>query len=95
MINLLEAHLREQQKGLRVKYIEYRNLAPLYAQEPVKVCGRKLDNGKYEVWVETPEVQAFRESRPHMALTEFAVAHVLLCARLSILGPQRLHPLGL
>jgi len=55
MTNLLEAHLREQQKGLRVQYIEYRNLAPLYAQEPVKVCGRKLENKKYEVWVETPE----------------------------------------
>lgn len=53
----------------RIAEIEYRNLAPLYCDEPVKLCGRKSpDNGngnagkgrgegegKYELWVETPE----------------------------------------
>ncbi|KAF9631879.1 hypothetical protein BFW01_g2741 [Lasiodiplodia theobromae] len=49
--------------GRRIAQLEYRNLAPLYCDEPVKLCGRKADstNGKankgdkYEVWAETPE----------------------------------------
>lgn len=51
--------------GQRVAEIEYRNLAPLYCDEPVRLCGRKVEpkaNGgkkgwdaKYELWAETPE----------------------------------------
>ncbi|OJD30077.1 prephenate dehydratase protein [Diplodia corticola] len=47
--------------GRRIAQIQYRNLAPLYCDEPVKLCGRKADssssNGqdKYELWAETPE----------------------------------------
>ncbi|OMP89319.1 P-protein [Diplodia seriata] len=52
--------------GRCIAQLEYRNLAPLYCDEPVKLCGRKADpspsNGKsggkgdkYEVWAETPE----------------------------------------
>lgn len=44
------AHLEE-----RIKSIEYRNLAPLYAEEEMKVCGRKKTNGEYEMWVEGKE----------------------------------------
>lgn len=39
----------------RIKSIEYRNLAPLYAEEEMKVCGRKKMNGEYEMWVEGKE----------------------------------------
>ena len=35
--------------------IEYRNLAPLYCSEPIKLCGRQAGENKYDVWVETPE----------------------------------------
>ncbi|KAI9661636.1 MAG: hypothetical protein M1821_008874 [Bathelium mastoideum] len=43
-----------------IKEIEYRNLAPLYATEEMKVCGREIEeNGKserkFEVWVEGAE----------------------------------------
>ncbi|KAK8257769.1 hypothetical protein IWZ00DRAFT_540533 [Phyllosticta capitalensis] len=49
--------------GRRVASIEYRNVAPMYCNEPVKFCGRKAadkSNGedgmeRYYVWVETPE----------------------------------------
>lgn len=52
----------------RIAEIEYRNLAPLYCDEPVKLCGRRSPEngggngkgrgegeGRYELWVETPE----------------------------------------
>lgn len=42
-------------KGERVHFVEYRNLAPLYAHEPIKFCGRKEGENKYEVWAETPD----------------------------------------
>ena len=38
-----------------VEWVEYRNLAPLYAGEKMRVCGRKTGEGKWEVWAETPE----------------------------------------
>jgi len=38
-----------------VERVEYRNLAPLYAGEKMRVCGRKTGEGKWEVWAETLE----------------------------------------
>ena len=32
--------------------IEYRNLAPLYAEEPMKVCGKDKGQGEWDVWIE-------------------------------------------
>ncbi|MCJ1256868.1 hypothetical protein MMC24_004693 [Lignoscripta atroalba] len=32
--------------------IEYRNLAPLYAEEEMKICGRDKGNGVWDVWIE-------------------------------------------
>ncbi|MCJ1483478.1 hypothetical protein MMC06_003645 [Schaereria dolodes] len=32
--------------------IEYRNLAPLYAEEEMKICGRNKENGLWHVWIE-------------------------------------------
>ncbi|GME45725.1 Prephenate dehydratase protein [Neofusicoccum parvum] len=64
LVTLLQNNLPA---GHRIAELEYRNLAPLYCDEPVKLCGRKADpsssngkgrgegEGKYEVWVETPE----------------------------------------
>ncbi|KAI9766815.1 MAG: hypothetical protein M1840_006290 [Geoglossum simile] len=35
--------------------IEYKNLSPLYAEEPLKICGRATSaKGMYELWAETP-----------------------------------------
>jgi len=39
----------------RVKFVEYKNLAPLYCHEPARFCGHQVGEGKYEVWAETPE----------------------------------------
>ena len=36
-----------------IKGVEYRNLAPVYAEEEMRVCGReKGEDGSWEVWVE-------------------------------------------
>jgi hydroxyacyl-ACP dehydratase HTD2-like protein with hotdog domain len=38
-----------------VEEIEYKNLAPLYAEEPLKICGRPAGpEGVYDLWAETP-----------------------------------------
>ncbi|PQE16669.1 prephenate dehydratase protein [Rutstroemia sp. NJR-2017a BBW] len=47
-------------KGVIIKQFDYRNLAPLYVNEELRVCmvcvGRKTDNEhKYEVWIEGEE----------------------------------------
>ena len=41
-------------EGEMVQEIEYRNLAPLYAEEPLKVCGRVEDerSRNLELWIE-------------------------------------------
>jgi len=47
---------RGSDKGQEVvERVEYRNLAPLYAGEKMRVCGRRTGEGKWEVWAETPE----------------------------------------
>ena len=35
--------------------LEYRNLAPLYAEEEMKICGKKGKDGEYEMWIEGKE----------------------------------------
>jgi hydroxyacyl-ACP dehydratase HTD2-like protein with hotdog domain len=55
---LLALLLRDRVKGTQtpvIESIEYRNLAPLYCGEPLKLCGREKGAGAYELWVETPE----------------------------------------
>lgn len=44
-------------RGETVGRIEYRNLSPLYAGERLRLCGKKVAEGKgdWEVWAETPE----------------------------------------
>lgn len=38
-----------------IESIEYRNLAPLYAEEEMKICGKKRKDGEYEMWIEGKE----------------------------------------
>ena len=52
LVTLLE---NNKPKGSTIASVEYRNLAPLYCSEPVKVCGKELGDGKVELWAETPE----------------------------------------
>lgn len=55
-LEVLQHHLEYEQgyenPGRAIKEIEYRNLAPLYAEEKMKLCGRKNGEDKYDVWVE-------------------------------------------
>jgi hydroxyacyl-ACP dehydratase HTD2-like protein with hotdog domain len=50
---LVENHVKSQ--GKRIASIDYRNLAPLYCSEAVKLCARESGDNKFEVWAETPD----------------------------------------
>ena len=59
MLELLTRHLgreaperKNDGENRLIEGIEYRNLAPLYAEEPMKVCGRPLEDGNWELWIE-------------------------------------------
>ncbi len=65
-LTLLFSALRSQLEGVeKVKSIEYRNHAPLYAGEPMRVCLRRNTNGtshgqgnpdkKWDAWIEGPD----------------------------------------
>lgn len=51
MLSILQSQLKE---GEMITSFTYRNLAPLYAQEKMRVCLRRdgEDGKKYEVWIE-------------------------------------------
>lgn len=54
----LQNHLT--QSGLVIKDIDYRNLAPLYVDEKLVVCGkqktgRNVNGNTWDVWIEGPE----------------------------------------
>lgn len=58
ILTALQSHLT--QWGLKIKDIEYRNLAPLYVDEELAVCGkqkvgRNTDADTWDVWIEGPE----------------------------------------
>ncbi len=62
MLEVLRRYLIDifPERPPRVDEVEYRNLAPLYAEEPMTVCGREIrvgsdGDGEYEVWVEGKE----------------------------------------
>ncbi|KAH0373217.1 phytanoyl-CoA dioxygenase family protein, partial [Aureobasidium melanogenum] len=55
MLTILQKQLAKEGGREQIKSVEYKNLAPLYAYDPLKICGRKADDLKYEVWAETPE----------------------------------------
>lgn len=57
MISLLGLQ-KDRSTGERIKKlvsVEYKNLAPLYAWELIKFCGREIEPNKHEIWAETPE----------------------------------------
>lgn len=54
LLTALQTHLRKL--DLRIDSIEYKNLAPLFVEEQLTVCGKpKNDNGAWEVWIEGPD----------------------------------------
>jgi hydroxyacyl-ACP dehydratase HTD2-like protein with hotdog domain len=55
LMTMLQQHLFKAGGHEKIKSVEYRNLAPLYAYDSLKICGRKSDDYKYDVWAETPE----------------------------------------
>lgn len=59
----LEAHIKKT-RGFRytISKIDYRNIAPLYVDEPMRICGNMSKTGDYyHLWIENSEgVQAVR-----------------------------------
>lgn len=59
VLTALQRHLT--QRGLRTKDIEYKNLAPLYVDEELSVCGKQkvgrnnTDANTWDVWIEGSE----------------------------------------
>lgn len=44
-------------QGKRVQSLDYRNLAPVYVNEEMKVCVRqgKKEEGRWDVWITSPK----------------------------------------
>ncbi|MCJ1330108.1 hypothetical protein MMC10_006790 [Thelotrema lepadinum] len=65
MLEVLDRYLAQQHGTRTSKYfahqkraiaeIQYRNLAPLYAEEPMKVCLRDRNQNDFDVWVENKD----------------------------------------
>lgn len=53
MLEMLQGHLGPSTE--KIVRVEYKNLAPLYAEEKMTVCGKKKAPGEYEVWIEGSE----------------------------------------
>jgi hypothetical protein len=58
MLQAISGHLEAETKGQHVlESIEYRNFAPLYCDEEMRICGVKKGTGDghvYDVWIEGP-----------------------------------------
>ncbi|MCJ1286563.1 hypothetical protein MMC26_005909 [Xylographa opegraphella] len=62
MVELLRRHLASRSTQVHdrkirvnsdpINEIEYRNLAPLYAEEPMRVCGKDKGDGEWDLWIE-------------------------------------------
>ncbi|GAB1200555.1 hypothetical protein APSETT444_009928, partial [Aspergillus pseudonomiae] len=53
LLAVLEAHLAKSNQIIRE--LDYRNLAPLYVDEPLTICGKPKsgkDNAVWDVWIE-------------------------------------------
>jgi len=64
VMTMLRRALQARAAPERIASVEYRNLAPLYAGEPLRLCGKEVrrvgdaeggGRGRWDVWVETPE----------------------------------------
>jgi len=51
----LNSSSSKNNRPLRIHSLEYRSVAPLYPNEPLKLCGREVEQGKYELWAQRPE----------------------------------------
>ena len=54
VLELLNRYLKDKGEGREISEITYRNVAPLYAAEEMKICLRDKDDGSFDVWVEGP-----------------------------------------
>lgn len=52
VLSVLQSHL--QSLNLQVRRFEYRNLAPLYVEEELTICGKPKNDGAWDVWIEGP-----------------------------------------
>ena len=52
MLEVLKHYLRQEASEKMIVEIEYRNLAPLYADEAMKICIRPNGDDRLDVWVE-------------------------------------------
>jgi hydroxyacyl-ACP dehydratase HTD2-like protein with hotdog domain len=61
-MTMLQARIRETRPGWRIKRLDYRNVAPLYVGEPMKLCGREgVKDDEVHLWIENGDgVQAVR-----------------------------------
>ena len=50
MLEMLPGHIAVKSED--IKRIEYKYLAPLYAEEPIRLCGKEWVLGEYETWTE-------------------------------------------
>ncbi|KAF2456907.1 hypothetical protein BDY21DRAFT_386308 [Lineolata rhizophorae] len=64
LVTMLYQHLQHVSSSTsapqpRIFSVQYRNLAPLYVNEPMKLCAREvpdaLEPGRWELWVENPD----------------------------------------
>lgn len=54
LLSVLQRQLK--QVNLQVSDFEYKNLAPLFVEEELTVCGKpKNENGAWDVWIEGPD----------------------------------------
>lgn len=52
LLSVLDRHFCDL--GLRVEHVEYKNLAPLFVDEVLTVCGKPKNDGAWDVWIEGP-----------------------------------------
>lgn len=65
MLSALQSGLKEKKR--QIQKFDYRNLAPLYVDEPMRICVRKIVSpkslpedhsmGRYRVWIEGKDGQ--------------------------------------
>ncbi|OOQ87592.1 hypothetical protein PEBR_15754 [Penicillium brasilianum] len=53
LLSVLERHFHDL--GLRVEHIDYKNLAPLFVDEVLTVCGKPRSGDAWDVWIEGPQ----------------------------------------
>ena len=52
LLSVLQCHLKGLK--LRITHLDYKNLAPLYVNEELTVCGKSKNGNTWDVWIEGP-----------------------------------------